>query len=35
MEHLIGVAICAIWAFIGYIVGLHEGITRNQDDTNM
>jgi hypothetical protein len=29
MEHLIGVAVCAIWAFIGYIVGLDEGMSRN------
>ena len=29
MEHLIGVAVCGIWAFIGYMVGLHEGMKRN------
>lgn len=27
-EHLLGVAICAIWAFIGYMVGLDEGMNR-------
>lgn len=29
MDHLIGIAVCAVWAFIGYIVGLDEGMSRN------
>ena len=29
MEHLIGIAVCAVWAFIGYMVGLDEGMKRN------
>lgn len=29
MEHLIGIAVCGIWAFIGYMVGLDEGMSRN------
>lgn len=29
MEHLIGLAVCAFWAFIGYMVGLDEGMKRN------
>lgn len=29
MEHLIGIAVCAIWSFIGYMVGLDEGMKRN------
>lgn len=29
MEHLIGLAVCAVWAFIGYMVGLDEGMKRN------
>lgn len=28
MEHLLGVAICAVWALIGYMVGLDEGMSR-------
>jgi hypothetical protein len=28
MEHLIGIVVCAIWAFIGYMVGLDEGMKR-------
>lgn len=28
-EHLIGIAVCAVWAFIGYMVGLDEGMSRN------
>ena len=28
MEHLIGIAVCGIWAFIGYMVGLDEGMKR-------
>lgn len=28
MEHLFGIAICAVWAFIGYMVGLDEGMSR-------
>lgn len=28
MEHLIGIAVCGVWAFIGYIVGLDEGMKR-------
>jgi hypothetical protein len=27
-EHLIGIAVCAIWAFVGYMVGLDEGMKR-------
>ncbi len=30
MEHLIGIAVCAVWAFIGYIVGLDEGMKRRE-----
>lgn len=30
MEHLIGIAVCAIWAFIGYMVGLDEGMKRRE-----
>lgn len=26
--HLIGIAVCAIWAFVGYMVGLDEGMNR-------
>jgi len=26
--HLIGIAVCAVWAFIGYMVGLDEGMKR-------
>ena len=29
MGHLIGIAVCAVWAFIGYMVGLDEGMKRN------
>lgn len=29
IENLIGIAVCAIWAFIGYMVGLDEGMKRN------
>ena len=25
MEHLIGVAVCGIWAFIGFLVGVDYG----------
>ena len=28
MEHIIGIAVCAVWAFIGYLVGLDEGMKR-------
>ena len=28
-EHLLGLAVCAVWAFIGYMVGLDEGMKRN------
>ena len=30
MEHLIGIAVCGVWAFIGYIVGLDEGMKRRE-----
>jgi len=26
--HLIGLAVCALWAFVGYMVGLDEGMNR-------
>jgi len=29
IENLIGIAVCGIWAFIGYMVGLDEGMKRN------
>ncbi len=29
MEHLVGIAVCAVWALIGYMVGLDEGMSRN------
>ena len=28
IEILIGIAVCGIWAFIGYLVGLDEGMKR-------
>jgi hypothetical protein len=28
MEHLVGIVVCAIWAFVGYMVGLDEGMNR-------
>jgi len=28
--HLIGIAVCAVWAFIGYMVGLDEGMKRRE-----
>jgi len=28
IEHLIGIVVCGIWAFIGYMVGLDEGMNR-------
>lgn len=28
MEHLVGIAICGVWALIGYMVGLDEGMSR-------
>lgn len=28
MEHLVGLVVCAIWAFVGYMVGLDEGMNR-------
>lgn len=28
-EHLLGLAVCAVWALIGYMVGLDEGMSRN------
>jgi hypothetical protein len=29
MDVVIGIGICAVWAFIGYMVGLDEGMKRN------
>jgi hypothetical protein len=29
MDVVIGIVICAVWAFIGYMVGLDEGMKRN------
>lgn len=28
--HLIGIAVCAVWAFIGYMIGLDEGMNRRE-----
>jgi hypothetical protein len=28
MEHLVGIVVCALWAFVGYMVGLDEGMKR-------
>lgn len=28
MEHLIGIAVCGIWAVIGFILGFDEGVKR-------
>ena len=28
IENLIGIVVCGIWAFIGYMVGLDEGMKR-------
>jgi hypothetical protein len=28
MGHFIGIAVCAIWAFIGFLVGVDYGMSR-------
>lgn len=29
IENLIGIVVCGIWAFIGYIIGFDEGVRKN------
>ena len=29
IESLIGIAVCGIWACIGYIIGFDEGVRKN------